>query len=204
MLLQLLFTEPRAFVLILFALVVSISVHEFAHAWAAFKLGDPTAKALGRVTLDPRAHLDPLGTILLIVAGFGWGRPVPVDPSFFKHPKRDSAIIAFAGPLSNFIMAISLSIILHLVNFDSVAWLGVFGYYTILYNLVLGFFNLLPIYPLDGYRVVAGFLSSGLYTQWMEIRKYGTFILLGLIITGSTGVILGPILNFSLNLLGIR
>ena len=107
--LGLLFSDPRTFVLVIFALIISITIHEFAHAFVADKLGDPTARALGRVTLDPRAHLDPLGTILLIVAGFGWGRPVPFDPSYLKNPKKDSALIALAGPVSNFLLAILLT-----------------------------------------------------------------------------------------------
>jgi len=106
MLLELLFSNPLIFILVAAALILSISVHEFAHAYVADKLGDPTPRYLGRVTLNPKAHLDPIGTLLLVVAGFGWGKPVPFNPNNLSNPKRDAALISFAGPLSNFFMAI--------------------------------------------------------------------------------------------------
>ena len=104
------------FVLVAVALIISISIHEYAHAYAAYKLGDSTAKAMGRLTLNPKAHLDPTGTILLLIAGFGWGKPVPFDPRLLKNPKRDAAIISFAGPASNFLLALTLSGLYHLLG----------------------------------------------------------------------------------------
>ena len=202
--LGLLFSDPRTFVLVIFALIVSITIHEFAHAFVADKLGDPTARALGRVTLDPRAHLDPLGTILLIVAGFGWGRPVPFDPSYLKNPKKDSALIALAGPVSNFLLAILLTFLFK--TFYNILPVWVFGFVSlaVLYNLVLGIFNLIPIYPLDGYRIVAGFLKGKLYLQWVDLSRYGIYILLALILTGGTQFILGPLLGIATKMLGLN
>ena len=114
--LNLLFQEPAFFAVILVALVISLSVHEFAHAWVSDRLGDPTARQLGRVTLNPKAHIDPLGMLLLVVAGFGWGRPVPFNPLNLKYPKRDSALIALAGPASNFMLAIITAAVLKFLN----------------------------------------------------------------------------------------
>lgn len=179
-------------------------MHEFAHAFAAEKLGDDTAKILGRVTLDPRAHLDPVGTLLLLFAGFGWGRPVPFNPINLKHPKRDAAIISFAGPLSNFLLAILFSSLIHILSLAGTYPLFTSLFYLIVfYNLVLGFFNLIPVHPLDGFKVVNGFLPEHLSVQWIQTSQYGIFILLLLIFTDTTQRIVTPLINFSLNLLGL-
>ena len=201
MLLSLLFDQPLVFVLVVVSLVISLSIHEFAHAYTADRLGDDTPRLLGRVTLDPRAHLDPVGSILLLVAGFGWGRPVPFNPINLKNPARDSALIAFAGPLSNFALAIVLSIIIRLAGTSSL--IGGFLYLTVFYNVLLGVFNLLPVHPLDGFKVVAGFLPPNLYVQWMQMQQYGIFILLALIVTNTTSVVINPIIDFALSLLGL-
>ena len=177
-------------------------MHEFAHAYIADKLGDNTPRLLGRVTLNPLAHLDPLGTLLLIVAGFGWGKPVPFNPINLKHPKRDSALIAFAGPLSNFVLASTLGLLLHLIGQGQPVLYG-FLYLTIFYNIVLGVFNLIPIHPLDGFKVVAGLLPTNLYLQWMQMQGYGTLILLFLVFTRSINVVVEPIINIFMNLLGL-
>ena len=204
MLISLLFQNPLAFVFLTIALIISISFHEAAHAFMATKLGDPTARALGRVTLNPAKHLDPIGTLLLLVAGFGWGRPVPFDPSFFKNPKRDTALVSFAGPASNFLLAIIFALLLQVL--PSVRGAGVVGtlfYLIVFYNLVLGFFNLIPIHPLDGFKVVYGLLPYDLAAQWMQMAPYGVWILMVLILTRATSGILQPLLNFSLQLLGL-
>ena len=189
------------------ALVVSLTIHEFSHAFVADKLGDPTARSLGRVTLDPRAHLDMLGTLMLVFAGIGWGRPVPFNPMYLKHPKRDSAVIALAGPFANFLLAGLLASVYHLVSYSGAGFLGslvtMFLYFTILYNLVLGFFNLIPIHPLDGFKVVNGLLPYELSLQWMQIAPYGMYLLLLLILTQSIGKMVNPLVDFGLKLLGI-
>ncbi|MFC1621839.1 site-2 protease family protein [Patescibacteria group bacterium] len=201
MLLQLLFQNPILFFLIAIALVISLSIHEFAHAIMADKLGDDTARLMGRVTLDPRAHLDPLGSFMLLVAGFGWGRPVPFNPINLKNPKRDSALIAFAGPFSNLVLAVIFTIAFRFVNPMGV--LGSFFYLLIFYNIVLGVFNLIPVHPLDGFKVVAGLLPQQLHIQWMEMQKYGTIILLLLIFTRSTNIVINPLIDFMMKLLGL-
>ncbi len=202
MLFKLLLSQPIIFLFVITALVICISLHEFAHAYIADKLGDNTPRLLGRVTLNPLAHLDPLGTLLLIVAGFGWGKPVPFNPINLKHPKRDSALIAFAGPLSNFVLASTLGLLLHLIGQGQPVLYG-FLYLTIFYNIVLGVFNLIPIHPLDGFKVVAGLLPTNLYLQWMQMQGYGTLILLFLVFTRSINVVVEPIINIFMNLLGL-
>jgi Zn-dependent protease len=198
---DLFFQNPILFFLVAGALVVSISIHEFAHAFVADKLGDPTARYLGRVTLNPKAHLDPIGTLLLVFAGFGWGRPVPINPINFKNPKRDSALVAFAGPLSNFALATVLAFVYSFAF--SYSLLGIFLYFTVLYNLMLGIFNLLPFHPLDGFKVVLGFLPPNLAVQWQQLQPIGLYILIALMVTRSFGTLINPFLTFFMQLLGL-
>jgi len=197
-----LFQNPTVFFLLATALIVSISVHEFSHAFAANRLGDPTAKNMGRLTLNPRAHLDPTGTLFLLFVGFGWGRPVPFNPLNLKNPKRGAALISLAGPASNLVLATLLSLIFRLFNVG--ALLGTFLYMTILFNLMLGFFNLIPLGPLDGNKIVFGFLPNRLAVQWVEFQKYGTYILLFLILFDFTGKIVGPLVDIAMKILGLN
>jgi Zn-dependent protease len=201
MVIELLFQNPILFFLIAAALVLSISVHEFSHALAANALGDSTAKDMGRLTLNPKAHLDPIGTLFLLFIGFGWGRPVPFNPGNLKNIKRDSAIISLAGPLSNFIMAVVFALIIRLVPGREI--LGLFLYMAILYNLMLGFFNLIPLGPLDGNKIVYGFLPNTFAVQWVEIQRYGTYLLLFLILFNFTEKILLPLVGISMKILGL-
>lgn len=198
---KLLFESPITFLFLAGALIVSICIHEFSHALAAFKLGDPTAKNLGRLTLNPKAHLDPVGTLFLVFLGFGWGKPVPFNPYNLKNPKRDSAIISLAGPLSNFILALVLALLIKLVGAGSI--FGAFLYLTILYNLMLGFFNLIPLGPLDRNKIVFGILPNQLAIQWLEIQRYGLYILLLLIIFNFTDKLLIPLVDMTMKLLGL-
>jgi Zn-dependent protease len=202
MLISLLTQNPLIFFLVAFALILSISIHEFAHAYASLKLGDPTAKAMGRVTLNPLSHLDPIGTLLLLFAGFGWGKPVPFDPSYLSNPKRDAAIISFAGPLSNFVLVLVFATLYRVVGDGGIA--GTFFYLVVFYNLILGFFNLLPLHPLDGFKIVNGLLPESLSYQWLQMAPYGIWILMFLVLTNTTGRVLGTIINLSLTVLGIR
>jgi Zn-dependent protease len=200
-LLQLLLENPIVFVLVVLALVFSITIHEFAHAFVATKLGDSTAKNMGRVSLNPLAHLDPLGTLMLVFVGFGWGKPVPFNPYALKNPKVESALISVAGPVSNFILAVILAVIARFVPSDSIFF--AFIYLTIFYNLILGIFNLLPLHPLDGFKVVYGILPQNLAWQWQQTEQYGIYVLILLVLTRSTGAIITPLVNFGLTLLGI-
>ena len=214
--LSLLTQSPILFLILAVILILSLSVHEFSHALAAYKLGDPTAKYQNRLTIDPRVHLDPFGALFLLLFGFGWGKPVPFNPINLKNPKRDSALIALAGPASNLLIAVVSALIIKLVLMSGAMsgsssgsaiaggsiLIGVL-YLAVLYNLMLGFFNMLPFGPLDGYKIVLGFLPNRLAVQWIQIQNIGLYILLFLLITRSTNKILDPLINFSLKLLGL-
>jgi len=199
--LDILYTSPLSFLFTAVVLILSISIHEYSHALAADKLGDYTARNLGRLTINPKAHIDPIGGISMLLFGFGWGRPVPFNPFNLKNPRRDSAIIALAGPMSNLIIALILSLIIHVFSIGAV--LNGFIYIAVFYNLLLAFFNLLPFGPLDGFKIVYGFLPNSLAVQWGEIEKYGLYILLFILVTGSTSKLITPLISFSLNILGL-
>ncbi|MDZ7642593.1 MAG: site-2 protease family protein [Desulfurivibrio sp.] len=202
-------------------LLFAITVHEVAHGWVANRLGDPTARLLGRLTLNPVKHIDPVGTIvvpgiLLMLGGFvfGWAKPVPVDWRNLRDSRRDMMLVAAAGPLSNLVMAVGWGIILKIGLGLANSWpmLGMplvyMGGAGILINLVLMVLNLLPIPPLDGSRIVSGMLPAELAVQYNRLENVGFFILLALLATGTLGSILGPpiyaLRGVIITLLGIR
>jgi Zn-dependent protease len=197
-LLQLL-DNPTDLLYFAIALLVAISIHEFSHAWVADYLGDPTPKKAGRVTLNPLAHLDPLGTIMLLLVRFGWGKPVPINPNNFKNPKLGSALTALAGPTSNFLLASLLALVYKLSSLGSSPF-GTFLLLVIYMNLVLMVFNLLPIPPLDGSHFFALFFPA-LDNPKYEI--YGPFVLIVFVLVGGTTFIL-PVIQFLLKIMGIN
>lgn len=211
-LLSIFLENPIFFFVVAVALVLSVTIHEFAHAYVADKLGDPTARNLGRLTLNPLAHLDPLGTLSLLLVGFGWGKAVPVNYYNLKNPKRDAAIISFAGPGSNFALALALTATVKVVEqiFMSNEYALLAGlslilrglvYPIILYNVILGLFNLLPIEPLDGFKIVAGILPPKLSVQWVQLAPFGLFILVFLVATGGVSRILSPVVSLVMKIL---
>ena len=163
------------------AILTALTVHEFAHAWVANKCGDPTAKNQGRVTLNPLAHLDLMGTIAFVVLHFGWGKPVPVEPRNYGNLRRDTIFVSGAGPLSNLIMAILFGIALKF----SIPYLTMDGYFiqffyqAIFINLILLFFNLIPLFPLDGSHILENLLPPKLARKYSGHKPYGMGILLG-------------------------
>ena len=165
--------------------LICISIHEFSHAYAAFLLGDPTAKNHGRMTLNPFKHLDFFGTFLIIIAHFGWGKPVPVNPKYFKNPKRDTLLVALAGPLSNLLLAIiGITLLKHFIDPKYV----IFDFFHIFVslNIILAVFNLLPFPPLDGSKIIDFFVPITLESIWRIIKIYSPFILFFILLIESS------------------
>ena len=171
------------FLLLLPIVVVSLSLHELAHAYMAWRLGDPTAKEQGRLTLNPIAHLDPLGTLMFaltaLLAGvpFGWAKPVPVDPRYFRRPKEGMALVAVAGPAMNFVLALVALAVLRHAGLDGRAFNVVALAYLV--NVILGLFNLIPIPPLDGSRIVGVLMDNATYARWIALDAVGMLIVFG-------------------------
>lgn len=190
------FSDPLSLLISLIALVVAITIHEFAHALVADRLGDPTPRLMGRLTLNPLSHLDPIGTLMILLVRFGWGKPVQFDPFNLKNPRRDAALISIAGPISNMLLAILLSIIIRFIP----PIIGQFFLPIIFLNVILAVFNLIPIHPLDGFKIVGGLLSENQAREWNTLERYGFIFLLVLLLvpTGRGSLllsILSPIVN---------
>ncbi|HET9951976.1 MAG TPA: site-2 protease family protein [Candidatus Eisenbacteria bacterium] len=185
-------------------ILFALTLHEWSHGYVAMRLGDPTARLLGRLTLNPISHLDPLGTILLFLMGFGWAKPIPVDTRYLAHPRRDMMWIALAGPVSNVLLAIVFGTALRLLplgEMQASGSMGSAGVYMIAksvqMNLVLAAFNMIPIFPLDGSRVLTGLLPPMQAERYRAFESYGPMLLLGLVLIGSiSGVsIIGMIVS---------
>lgn len=200
-----LLANPIIFLLYFGILIICITVHEFAHALVADRLGDPTPRLDGRITLNPLAHLDLLGTIMLVLFRFGWGKPVVFDPYNLRNPRRDSALIALAGPASNLILATIISIFLRVIN--PVEPINSLAVALVTLNVVLAIFNLIPIHPLDGGKILIGFAPKQLAREWDQVlQQYGIFILLLLILPLYNGTsplfsLLSPVFAFVLKIL---
>jgi len=201
----------RSLLLNLPGILFGFTIHEFAHAWSAWKLGDDTAARQGRLTLNPLAHLDPLGTLLILFAGFGWAKPVPVNPAQFRNPRRDDVLVTAAGPASNLLTAGILAILFQLVPIQGTDSLGsTFSevlYRGIYFNLLLCFFNLIPVFPLDGARVVRGLLPLNQAYAFSRLEPVGPLILLAMIALGSyanidiLGRLIGPPIHLLMGVL---
>lgn len=202
--LQTLFSSPLLFLIWAISLVMAISIHEYAHAKAADTLGDPTPRSDGRLTLNPKAHLDPLGTLSLLFLGFGWGRPVGFDPYNLRNPRRDSALIALAGPVSNLLFALVLSLIM---RFTAIPLVLTLFPILIMMNVTLAIFNLVPVYPLDGEKILFGILPTETAIEFARImQQYGTVILILMLLPIAGGVspisaLISPVISFVSGLL---
>ncbi len=179
------------FILTMAILVIAITIHEFAHAITADRLGDPTPRSQGRISLFPTDHLDPLGTMMMAISSFfgfgiGWGKPVMTNPGNFRNPRQDSAIVAVAGPISNVLQAIAFALIIRAMGgVDPTTSVGFFLTIGVIVNLSLAFFNLIPIAPLDGHWIMTAILpyeQAMAYRDWM--LRYGPLLFLGLIFFG--------------------
>ena len=201
---SLLAASPLAFVIMFGGLILSLTIHEFAHAFMADRLGDPTPRMQGRLTLNPLAHLDPVGTLLLLFTRFGWGKPVMFDPDNLRNPLRDTALIALAGPVSNIILALLCAIVIHLSP-ESI--LSLVLSQIIFINLSLAIFNLVPIHPLDGGKIILALLPPDTAMEYDHfMHQYGMFVLIALILPIYNGAapvnfLITPIINAIANLL---
>lgn len=190
------------FLIILFAVVLpSLTIHEYAHAWTAYKFGDDTAKSMGRLTLNPIAHIDPIGTILVpLIARVGWAKPVPVNFSVLSRTQM--LLVSIAGPVSNILVAIVLAVAYHVLPVQAIPLAELFILLGISLNLVFAVFNLLPIPPLDGSRIVyAGLKSPKAIAVYNQVSHFGIFIIIGLVYFGGFDVVVEPLRGFFFNLL---
>ncbi|HWR09245.1 site-2 protease family protein [Sporomusa sp.] len=177
------------------ALLIALTVHEYAHARTAVALGDPTPRFMGRLTLNPVAHLDPIGLLMLWLFKFGWAKPVPINPSYFKNYRQGMVMVSLAGPVSNMILALITAFaigILAKMQLLSGDWVKVL-WMTYSYNIILAIFNLVPIPPLDGSKVLASLLPGRQGHVFDQLEQYGPFILMALVYVGVIGMITYPL-----------
>ncbi len=194
-------------------ILLALTLHEFAHGYVAYRLGDPTAKSLGRLTLNPISHLDPIGTIAFFLINIGWAKPVPVNGMYFRNPKKDMLWVALAGPVTNLCLAVASAIvakILYLlysglpdVFFVNAFFIPVLAMLeaSIWINLVLCVFNFLPIPPLDGSRILMGVLPDEMARSYASFERYGFIVILLLAFTGVLSSLILPIIQFARNIL---
>jgi Zn-dependent protease len=194
-------------------ILLALTVHEFAHGYVAYRFGDPTAKDQGRLTLNPLKHLDPLGTLAFFIIKIGWAKPVPVNPNYFRNPRKDMLWVALAGPAVNFILAIISAIFTKIVWFIAASIpyspmaeailvpLNEVLMASVWINLVLCIFNFLPIPPLDGSKILAGILPPDLARSYASVERYGFVIIIILAFSGILSKMIMPIIAFARNIL---
>ena len=197
-------SSPLSFLTSLLAIAIAISIHEFSHALAADRLGDPTPRLQGRLTLNPLSHLDPIGTLMLILFRFGWGKPVQFDQFNLRNPRRDTMLISIAGPTSNLLTAVLAAILLRFLPSNLLNLLILQPFIVI--SIILAVFNFVPIHPLDGGKILSGLLPLSLAKEWEQIQaQFGTILLIMMVLPwGGTAPIFyltGPIVQFILQLL---
>lgn len=188
------------------AVLFAISMHEFAHGYVSYKLGDPTPKVSGRISLNPMKHLDPFGTLTLIFLGFGWAKPVMVNPNYYKNKKLGMLLVAIAGPVMNFIIAFLSALIIGVVTKLGVvneftATITQFFFYMSLINIGLGVFNLIPIPPLDGSKILGAILPERTYFKYMQYERYGFIILMVLLVSG---ILFIPLVAIQTGIIGLN
>ncbi|MCK4689871.1 MAG: site-2 protease family protein [Candidatus Marinimicrobia bacterium] len=203
-------------VLLIPPILLALTFHEYMHGYTAYRLGDPTAKYAGRLTFNPLAHLDPIGTLMVFLVHFGWAKPVPVNPSYFHDPKRDMLIVSVAGPAANMVLALLSGILVRFVRAGALSFLPQFilqPIYIMLIlslqiNIALAIFNIIPLPPLDGSKILYGMLPHKYDYIIDDVERYGPFILMGVILFGwitkisIIGAFISPFINFFSNIFG--
>lgn len=203
-------TSPNL-IFMLPAIVIGLTVHEFSHAYASSKLGDPTPRFQGRVTLNPLAHIDPLGMIALLIFSIGWGKPVQIDDRYYKNRSQGRVIVSLAGPASNFVLAFVVAMVLRiayptfpLISRQANPFIPNILFFLVFYNVILGVFNLLPIPPLDGSKLLIEALPKKyIYKYYYPMQRYFPFIIIILFMTGAIGRVLLPMVFGVMRLFGI-
>jgi len=185
------------FLILLPVLLLAIVFHELAHGWVAWRLGDPTAKSAGRLSLNPLKHMDPIGTLVLFLTqAIGWAKPVPVNPGYFRNPRQDMMLVALAGPAANILLALALTFLYRSLAFLDLGKIpSLMLYVGVQLNLGLALFNLLPVPPLDGSRILAGILPSHLAYVYLRYEYLGFIFLVVLVFTGVVGKIILPVIT---------
>lgn len=185
------------------AVLWAISFHEFCHGWVAYRLGDPTAKSAGRLTLNPLAHFDIVGALMLLVFHFGWAKPVPIDPRYFTKPKRDMLLVSIAGIAGNILSAFIAGMLLRFIPgpFMAVPALGRVMILMVYINVGLAIFNLIPIPPLDGSKLIYPLIPKDWMKGWFYLERYGVFLLLFLVAIGAIGAFMRPAMYLFLRLI---
>jgi Zn-dependent protease len=191
-LLNLLLKDPLGFILIAIPLLYSIIFHELAHGWVAYLMGDPTAKSLGRLSLNPLKHLDPMGTIMLFIFGFGWAKPVPVNFNQLRDRHKGMILVSSAGIITNMILAFIALFLSRLLSLSPSSMPAVLLYYFAQINIILAAFNLIPLPPLDGSKILMGFTSPSVQDFLFRLERYGFFIIIALLYFG----VLDPVIRF--------
>ena len=196
-------------ILTLPGIILGLSLHEFAHAWMSNRLGDPTPKRQGRLTINPLAHIDWIGFLALLLVGFGWGKPVQIDPSYYKNRRRDEFLVGIAGVTMNLLLAVIFSIPARMIvkafsgaaPSDLVYNVYLMIFYVVSINVVLMIFNLIPCPPLDGWGIITQIFRLDRYSWWYKVYQYGTWILLALIVFNVTDRIITPLVSTLLGIL---
>ena len=191
-LINVLFKDPLAFVLIAIPLLYSIILHELAHGWVAYRLGDPTAKSLGRLSLNPLKHLDPIGTLMLFIFGFGWAKPVPVNMGLLRDRRKGMILVSSAGIIANILLAFIALFLNRLMSPTLSTMPAVLLFYLARINIILAAFNLIPLPPLDGSKILMGIAPQSVRIFLIRLEPYGFFIIIGLLYLGA----LDPVINF--------
>ena len=191
-LLNLLFSDPFSFIVIAVPLMYAIIFHELAHGWVAYQMGDPTAKSQGRLSLSPLRHLDPMGTLMLFIVGFGWAKPVPVNFSYIRNYRKGMVLVSSAGIIANIIMAFLALFIYNMLSMPQTSKVALLLVSFARINIILAAFNLIPIPPLDGSKILMGFAPANVQTFLMRFERFGFLIVIGLLFLG----VLDPAINF--------
>ena len=202
-LLNLLIKDPLTFILLAVPLLYSIIFHELAHGWVAYRMGDPTAKLLGRLSLNPLKHLDPIGTLMLFIFGFGWAKPVPVNFNNLQDTRKGLILVSSAGITANMILAFLAFLMFRLLSPVPSGVLSTLLFYLAQINIILASFNLIPIPPLDGSKILMGFVSERFQYHLSRLEPFGLFIIIGLLYIGALDPLIALFRWIILTLIGI-